>query len=182
MPLPEDVVMLLVGYISAVGIVKFPIAVLVAFVAILCADFALYYLSLTGTKFALMIERRVKANIFSWYADRMRKHAFPMIFVSRFIPGIRFLGPIVAGYVKLKPATFFLYSLCSAVVYVPITITIGFLFHEKITPLIGAVQSTRHAIFIVILLVLAIALSILVHRKLFKKKGENSETRDILVE
>lgn len=167
-PLPEDVVMLLTGYIAAIGIVKLPIALLVAFVAILIADFTMYYLSFTGTKFAMMIEQRIKTNLFSWYADKMRTRAFPMIFASRFIPGIRFLGPIIAGYVKLKPHVFLFYSFCSAIIYVPTLIIIGFIFHSKISPLLGVVESTRHIIFIVILVVLAILISVFVHRKFFK--------------
>ena len=161
--------MLLTGYIAAIGIVKLPTVIVVALVAILCADFLLYYLSFTGTNFALMIERRIKANLFSWYASRMRKRAFPLIFISRFVPGLRFLGPIMAGYVKLKPLTFFFYSFCSSIIYVPLMITIGFLFHKRITPLLGVVESTRHVIFIIILVALTIGLSIFVHRKFFKK-------------
>ena len=172
LPLPEDAVMLLIGYVSALGVVSFPLAILVAVIAILFADFCLYYLSYTGAHIAEKIERRIKANIFTWYSDRMRARAFQYIFISRFIPGMRFVGPVVAGYVKISPLRYIFYAFCSAVIYVPLMITIGFLFHEKITPLISVVESTRHVVFIVALAVLAVAISVVVYRKLFTQRPE----------
>jgi membrane protein DedA with SNARE-associated domain len=167
LPLPEDAIMLLTGYIAALGIVKLPNVIAVAIVAILFADFCLYYVSYTGARIATKIEARIKANIFSWYADRMRKHAFRFVFISRFVPGLRFVGPVIAGYIKIRPLTFFLYSCCSAFIYVPTVITIGYIFDQKITPLLGVVESTRHIIFAVLLAVLTIGLVVWAYRKFF---------------
>lgn len=167
LPLPEDAVMLLTGYIAAQGIVFLPRVILVALVAILLADFGLYYLSYTGARIAAKIEARIKANLFSWYAERMKKHAFRFIFMSRFVPGLRFVGPVIAGYIKVRPATFFLYSFCSAIVYVPLMIMLGYIFHQKITPLLSVVESTRHVIFAVVLFVLSALVVTWVYRKFF---------------
>ncbi len=169
LPIPEDVIMLLSGYIAAIGLVQLSRVIVVAFVAVLTADLALYYLSFSGAHIIEKATSKIKTNVFTWFVDRMKSHTFRVVFISRFVPGLRFLGPVTAGYIRVKPLRFFLYSLCSSVIYVPCMITIGFIFHTKISPLLGVVETTSHTIFALVLVALTIGISVSVYRRFFKR-------------
>lgn len=170
-PVPEDVIFLLVGYIAAIRVVHLSYAIAVSIVAIVLADFLLYYLSYTGKKFAVSIEKRIKVNIFNKYVDLMNRRTFAVMFVSRFVPGLRVINPLVAGFVKINKTRFIVYSFISASLYVPLMILVGFFLHSKIITLITAVESTRRFLFIGIVVAIGVALTIFVNKKFFSNKS-----------
>lgn len=166
-PVPEDIIMIIVGYIAAVHVVHLSLAIAVSIVAIVLADFGLYYLSFHGSKFAAAFGKRIKTNILSWYMGHMKERTFRVVFLSRFVPGLRVVNPIVAGFVKIPPFTFLFYSFCSAVIYVPIMVLVGFFLHSKIIPLITVVESTRHVLFTIFIVAVGITILLVAKKKFF---------------
>ena len=166
-PVPEDITMLIIGYIAATEVVRLSLAIGVAIVAITFADFGLYFLSLHGSKLTVFFKNKIKANIITWYTDQMKGHTFRVMFVSRFIPGLRFVNPLIAGVIKIHPLKFLLYSFCSACIYVPLMILIGFFFHSKIVPLVTAVESTRHILFVIFIVAVGVVGGIIAKKKFF---------------
>lgn len=166
-PVPEDIIMLIIGYIAAIHAVNLSIAIVVSVLAIIFADFALYYLSFHGFKLAVSFEKRIKANIVNWYIGHMKERTFLVMFVSRFIPGLRVVSPLVAGMIKISQPRFIFNSICSACIYVPLMILIGFFFHSKITPLISAVESTKHALFIILVVGIGLLTAVFARKKFF---------------
>jgi membrane protein DedA with SNARE-associated domain len=166
-PVPEDIIMLIVGYIAAIHVVHLIPAIAISVIAITTADFGIYYLSLHGFKLAVSFEKRIKANIFNWYIGHMKERTFFVMLFSRFIPGLRIVSSLVAGMVKISPLKFFFYSFCSACIYAPFMILIGFFFHSKITPLLSAVESTKHVLFIIFVIAAGVGMAIFARKKFF---------------
>lgn len=166
-PVPEDVIMFIVGYISAIHAVHLVPAVTISIFAIIVADYTLYYLSFRGFKLAVSFEKKIKASILNWYIARMKEHTFFVMFFSRFVPGLRVVSPLIAGMVKISHAKFLINSICSALVFAPLMILVGFFFHSKITPLIGAVESTKHILFIVFVIGVGLFAAVFARKKFF---------------
>jgi membrane protein DedA with SNARE-associated domain len=169
-PLPEDIILPLVGYIAALGFVRLTFVTILSVVSIVLADFLLYYLSLTGKKVAIKLEAKIKASLFKWYIDMMTRHTFFVMFFSRFVPGLRFINPLVAGFVKISPAKFSLYTIVSASMYVPIMIFLGYFLSAHIAPLLTAVESVRHILIIAILVIVGVTIAFFVNKKFFSQK------------
>lgn len=166
-PVPEDIIMLIVGYIAATHVVHLIPATAISIIAIAVADFGIYYLSLHGFKLAVSFEKRIKANIFNWYIGHMKEHTFFVMLFSRFIPGLRVVSSLTAGMLKVSPLKFLTYSFFSACIYAPFMILIGFFFHSKITPLLTAVETTKHTLFIIFMIAASIAMAIFARKKFF---------------
>ncbi len=166
-PMPEEVILLIVGFIAASGIVKLPLAILVSVIGILVADIGFYFLSAEGAKLAVHFKSKIKTDIFDWYASHMKERTFLVMFLSRFVPVLRVVSPLVAGAVRINPPRFILFSFLSALVYVPIIVLIGFFFQSKITPLISAAQTTRHFLFLGLLVVTGVAVALVAKKKFF---------------
>lgn len=166
-PVPEDIVLFIVGYIAAIHAVHLVPAIAISIFAIIVADYTLYYLSFRGFKWAVSFEKKIKASILNWYITRMKEHTFFVMFFSRFVPGLRVVSPLIAGMVKISHAKFLLNSVCSAFVFAPLMILVGFFFHSKITPLIGAVETTKHALFIILVVSLGLLTAVFVRKKFF---------------
>lgn len=177
-PIPEDVVLLLSGYLVAIGYAKIFPMVLISIVAPILADAIFYWLSWTGNKFALGIEHKIKNNIFSTYKTLMERHTFFVVFFSRFIPGFRLASPLMAGFIKVPWWKFFSYNILSAVFYGPIFLLLGYIFHLKITPLIIAVESLRHFFSLGILVLLGILIAVVLSKKFFSTHESDGISKD----
>lgn len=166
-PVPEDVIMFIAGYLSATNVLNLGLAITFCIAGVLLVDMSLYYLSFTGSKFAGSFGKKIKTHIFSWYTGNMKKRTFRVVFISRFIPGLRMVSPVVAGFSKIPPLKFFTYALVAACAYAPITVLIGFFLHSHITPLITMVETTRHALFVIFLVAVGVSITLFVRKKFF---------------
>lgn len=167
-PFPEDILLLLIGYVAGEEFFNVWGAIIVTIVGIVIADMSLFYLSLGGAKIAVRFERKIKVNIFDWYTARMKERSFTTIFISRFVPGFRMVIPLVAGFVKINPLKFGLYTSLSIVVYTPIVILVGFFFHSQVLPAISKLESIRHAPFVIFILIVGVWTFSFVHRRFLK--------------
>ncbi len=153
-PLPEEIFLLLAGYLAAIGFASLPVIILVCLAGVLFGDNIVFFLSRFGFKFIFNIERRIKGSIIERYTKIMKKHPGKAIFSMRFIPGLRFFAPVLAGSLRVKWKTFEFFDFLAAIIFVPILILIGYFFHEKISYLLGKAIVVKHIIFIVLLIII----------------------------
>ncbi len=98
----------------------------------------------------------------------MMRHSGKGIFALRFVVGLRFFAPLLAGSLKIKWEKFFFYNLMALFVYVPLIIFLGYHFHNNLLAIISGVELVRHVIFAVVLVLGGYLIAIL-HRKVLKK-------------
>ncbi len=125
-PIPEDIVLLVAGYLAANHLLNLWAVILVSLLAVILGDNTGYWLGRKGGGF--LLERFINTNIQTWVKKHYRKHGPKTVFFSRFMTGIRNLFHLTAGASGMKWKTFFIYDLLGAIIAVPLVIGIGFVF------------------------------------------------------
>ncbi len=167
-PIPEDISLIIAGYITSLGYVSFWPMIVVSIVAPFVADTVFFWLAKKGSRFALMLERHISNNVFDYVKRKMQENTFRTMFLMRFVSGLRFASPLVAGYVGVPWKKFLTFNFISACAYGPFFFSLGYLFHKKISSLISATNTIKHGIFIVIIVVLVVVIGQVVIKKMFR--------------
>lgn len=152
-PVPEEVVLLISGYLTGVGIFKYHIVVGLFIVGMFISDVVLFYLSRKGGKYIQKLKEKIKTKNLAQDSEFVVKNIKKIIFISRFLVYIRFIGPVLAGTTKTKWKTFLFYDFIALCVYVPFVLFIGNYFHENISLIINGVARFRnYALFILFII------------------------------
>ncbi|MDB5889277.1 MAG: DedA family protein [Polaromonas sp.] len=128
--LPGDSLLFVVGAMCGVGLMSYPLAVVLLFVAAVLGDQCNY-----------MIGRHFGARVFQWENSRYfnkkafhQAHAFYeryggiTIIAARFMPFLRTFAPFVAGVSEMTRSKFSLYNVAGAALWVGGIVTVGYLF------------------------------------------------------
>ena len=177
-PVPEEVILLLVGYASGIGLSNVYFTIIAAGLGVIAGDAALFYLSRTGNRYVERLKKKINPQKMEKYEKMMEAHAGKTIFLSRFIVGLRFFSPILAGMLKVKWRVFLISDILAIVIYVSGLIFLGYYFHSEIEKLITEVKVARHIIVILLISVIGLFFSYHVSRRFLKavngKNGNNS--------
>ncbi|MBX4199220.1 DedA family protein [Candidatus Parcubacteria bacterium] len=146
-PVPESVVLILLGYLSALGKVKIWAVLAVGIFTTVFVDLIMYTLSLSGSELAMKFSKGASHALRGRYERAEERHLFALVFFSHFIPGWRFMNPIIAGVTQMPWKKFTLYTLISALAYGPFYAFIGYIFHTRVAAVIAAIQSAQHLLF-----------------------------------
>lgn len=128
--LPGDSLLFVVGAMCGVGLMSFPVAVGLLFVAAVLGDQCNY-----------TIGRALGPKVFQWENSRWfnkkafdQAHAFyeryggVTIIAARFMPFLRTFAPFVAGVSDMTRSKFTLYNVVGAAVWVGGIVTVGYFF------------------------------------------------------
>lgn len=123
--LPGDSLLFTVGLLCYLGILDVTLATLIASIAIaaIAGYYAGYYF---GYKTGQALYKRKDTLFFKkkyiHTADEFyQKYGGVALILGRFLPIVRTFAPILAGVVRVKPSTFFIYNIVGAILW-PITI------------------------------------------------------------
>lgn len=126
LPVPEETVLTVSGYLAWQGHLQFPLVTLVAIVSAVTADNIGYW---TGRRYGQRILGRVMAAA-PERAERARafilRYGVVAVFAARFVAGLRLMAGPLAGSTGLPPGRFFIANLLAAVVYAPIVVGVGY--------------------------------------------------------
>lgn len=168
-PVPEEILLLLVGYLAGTEVNNVYLAIAVSVVGLLVGDIILYSLSRTGSAYINRLQGKFRPEKLARYEAMMRQHLKPAIFGFRFIPGLRFLGPFLAGSTQTSLTTFLIYDILALAMYTPLIILIGWHWHTSITRLITQFDALRHFITIAAVAIIGLILTYLVRKIYFIK-------------
>jgi membrane protein DedA with SNARE-associated domain len=126
LPVPEETVLTVGGYLAWRGHLRFPIVVLVAIASAITGDNIGYWLGRSYGQRALdRLTAAAPARAASARAFVLR-HGALGVFAARFVTGLRFMAGPLAGSTGLPPARFFIANLLGAMVYAPIVVGAGY--------------------------------------------------------
>jgi membrane protein DedA with SNARE-associated domain len=134
--LEGETILILGGFAAYQGYLKLPWVILIAFLGTLSGDQLFFYM---GRKYGA----KILANRPAWQAraDRVRRllERFQdyLIFLFRFLYGMRVLTPFVLGLSRVSKGRFLLLNMIGALVWALIVGTGGFLFGQALESLIG---------------------------------------------
>lgn len=89
-PVPEEILLLLIGYSSGIGLSNVYITFAAASLGVIAGDAALFVLSRSGSRYVEKLKGKLNPAKTARYEKLMRAHTVKTIFLSRFVVGLRF--------------------------------------------------------------------------------------------
>lgn len=170
-PIPEEVLLLTVGYAVAAGIGRLDVTVAVAVVSILTSDFVVFLLSRHGGRVVTWLKKRVSERQISRYEELMKFHVGKTIFLARFTIGLRFLSVVLAGSFRVPKRVFLWYDFLALIIYTPLLIFLGYRFHQQFVAVLSTAKVIRHLFTLAVFVLIALLVTYLAHRRLKKITG-----------
>ncbi|MFA6535993.1 MAG: DedA family protein [Candidatus Paceibacterota bacterium] len=171
---PEEIVLITAGYVSSTGSLNLYAAVLVCVVAMILSDTILFGLARRNNKHIKTLRYYAGKVKITRNLEFVRAHLKKFVFVAKFLPLFRFVGPIMAGTLKMKPYLFQIYNLFAIVLYTLLYAGIGYIFHSQFLVLVSKFENVRHGIFVFVMFILGVASYIFVHNKIDRWLDENT--------
>ena len=126
LPVPEESILTIGGYLAWQGRLKLVPVVIVAIVSAVIGDNMAYWL---GRRYGQRLLNRFVAAA-PHRVERMRQYVIRYgmlaVFVARFVAGLRFMAGPLAGSTGLDPWRFFVANLLGAMIYVPVIVGLGY--------------------------------------------------------
>lgn len=177
-PIPEEMALLIVGYISAITEIKLHLAIMLSCVGVIIGDNLLYFLSYRGSKYIDWFKKRMYKNKLIQYEHIMHEHIGKTIFFIRFIVGVRFFGPVLAGTLRVRWRKFFFINAAASMIHVAFFEILGYYFHKSFLALVTQVEIIRHVLFFSSVALFGLLVTLFVQRnylkgldfKIFKKR------------
>jgi membrane protein DedA with SNARE-associated domain len=153
LPIPEDISLISAGYLAHLGTVDLHTVFLVCFAAVLGGDALAFTLGrLFGTKilasrfghryFNARRQRRVRAYF--------RTYGSKVVFVARFLPGLRFSIFLSAGMLHVRTYVFVVYDALAALLSVPFLVYSAWFFGGRIDQVIKWARRSEYGIMILV--------------------------------
>jgi membrane protein DedA with SNARE-associated domain len=173
---PEEIILLVAGYASSIGFFDFTYVAITCIAALVTSDIIL---------FRLARARSPKIQRLRRYAKRLFIMSNPLvadlnprivIFLAKFLPFVRFVGPFYAGIHNIKMNMFIAYSTLATVIYVLVFTSIGYIFNSELLTIVSKIENVRHGIFIFLMSIIGFVSVIYLHRvvdRIIDKNGDN---------
>lgn len=159
LPIPEDIPLVTSGYLAYTGVINVHSMFGIAFAAVILGDSGAFFM---GRQFG----RRVLASRFArrTFTPRkqlrvrayFRKYGSKVVFVARFLPGLRFSIFFSAGTLHLRPSVFIVYDCLAALISVPALVYASWYFGDYIEGVVKYARRTEHGLLVVVVVIAAI--------------------------
>jgi membrane protein DedA with SNARE-associated domain len=144
-PLPEDISLILGGYLVHDGKAQLWLMMIVGFLGILFGDSIIFFAgrrigSQIGNKPAGVFARIVTPEKRARVEGLFHRHGEKIVMLARFMPGVRAVTFFTAGSVRMKYRRFVLFDGLAALVSAPLFVFLGYKFGGELEQLIDNVR------------------------------------------
>lgn len=157
-PVPEELVLLGMGYLTSLGIFKYHLVSIIFILGMLTSDYILYSLAKRGSKLTKKLQEKLEKKGILKNKEYLEKHINKIIFFSRFLVYLRFIGPVVSGTIGIDRKKFLKYDLLALLIYVNIFLGLGNYFHKQISFVTAGVARFKNYLLIAAAVILSILL------------------------
>ena len=168
LPIPEEVLLLGIGYLVDVGELNIYAAITVSVAGIMSADNMWYWLGKSHSRITVKLKKRIGEERVMFYGNMLKKHTGKYVFLSRFVPGARVIGPSLAGSMNLNKKHFWFFNVLAVLLYTPIFIFIGYFFNYHLEILMSKFISARHIVFILFVSLVGLTTALIINKKFFR--------------
>ncbi len=169
LPVPEDITLVSGGIISGLGYTNVHIMFAVGILGVLLGDSTMF---LGGRIFGYRIQRLkmfrriLSPRRFSQIQQKFKKYGLGLLFVARFLPGLRSPIFLVAGMSRrISFFTFLAMDGLAALISVPVWVYLGDAFATNIDLLMSYVHDVQTGIYAALGLILLICVAIYLKKK-----------------
>jgi membrane protein DedA with SNARE-associated domain len=155
LPVPEEAILMLAGYLVWEGKLLLPIVLAVGILSAIIGDNLGYWI---GRRYGREAIQRYGHWILATPARMeyiegvVARYGALAVFAARFLPGLRFLAGPTAGATGLRPASFFAANVLGASIYAPVAVGLGYLvaygLGDYIAPLERLLGQLEHVVLI----------------------------------
>jgi membrane protein DedA with SNARE-associated domain len=181
-PVPEDITLVSGGVISGLALANPHIMCAIGLAGVLAGDSTMF---LAGRIFGYRVQRLkffrkvVSPQRFSQIQKKFKKHGLGLLFVARFLPGLRSPIYLVAGMShRISYLTFIVMDGLAALISVPVWIYMGYFFADNLDILMEYVHDVQKAIFLALGL-LAVIIAVIYFKKKFHSKMQDEKAEEI---
>lgn len=171
LPIPEDITLFAGGLMAYYGVTRLDLMILVSLVGVILGDSMVYYLGhhygrrLTQFWFFRKLLPEDRLNEVS---KQFKKRGRKILFVARFMPGLR--APIFfsAGTLHVPYRQFLLFDGGAALLSVPLIVGAVYFFGDQLDKVVRTIQHIEHGLIFVVIaaILLVVAKWYYTHRKL----------------
>ena len=176
LPIPEDISLICAGYLAHLGTAQLYPIFLVCLPAVLGGDSLAFTMGrLFGTKIlASRIGRRYftprrQLRVRAYF----RKYGSKVVFIARFLPGLRFSIFLSAGMLRVRPYVFIVYDSMAALLSVPFLVYTAWYFGDNIDRVVKWARRSEYGILVLVALV-----ALFVAFKLLRKRRNRPATAE----
>ncbi len=156
-PIPEEGVLLVLGFLSGTSAINGIIVAPVVFFGLLFSDIIMYFLSLRGAKIINFFYQKIFASRLESKKEWIGEHINKVIFFSRCLVQLRFLGPFFAGQMRVPFRKFLIYDCLALIIYVPMYLFIGWYFHNRVELIIDGIGKIRNIVIIIVAFIILLS-------------------------
>lgn len=151
-PLPEDISLILGGYLAHHGAASLPIMMFVGFAGIIVGDSLIFYAGRrVGSKvgdgkhgfLARVVTPEKRAKVERLFA----RHGEKIVMIARFLPGVRAVTYFTAGSVGMKYWRFIFFDGVAALASAPAFVYLGYAFGGELDLLISKLKDGQIVVF-----------------------------------
>jgi len=158
LPLPEESILIGGGYLSSSGFLDYRVSLAICFFGVLAGDYIIFTIGrrwghgvISSKYLQQFFTPRRLVRVRRYYRD----HGDKTVFTARFFSGFRLAAFITAGMMKMRSRSFVLIDMAAALISVPLFFYLGFLLHDNLEALIGAVRNINRLLFVLAVLIFA---------------------------
>lgn len=135
LPMPEDITLVIAGYLSYLENINLLTANIVCFVGVIAGDFMLFMLGRIYGKKILgfpIIRNIVTPKRLAYATEKLKKNSKTVCFMARFLAGLRAPVYLSAGIAGIPIWEFLLLDGLAALISVPVWVCLGYYFGGEI--------------------------------------------------
>ena len=173
LPIPEDITLFAMGILSYYGLIDLYTSIVVCLIGVLFGDSVIFFI---GQQFgAKLTKKGLVAKILPPQRIEKARKLFhkrgnSLIFIARFMPGLRAPTYFSAGTLHVPFRVFFFYDGIAALISVPLLIGVVYYFGDKVD---YAIQLARRVQNGIVLMVLAVVLLLIAKHFITKRRESN---------
>lgn len=168
LPLPEDVPLLFSGFLVHKDVAHLALMIPVTMAGVLGGDCVLFSL---GRRFGHhIVEHRLFRRVVNpprlLMAEQLfQRHGIKIVFIGRFLPGLRPMIFMAAGILRVPFSTFLAVNGFAACISVPTLVVLGKFFGHNLDKITSDVRTVTHFIVLAILIGLLVTVGVYLHRR-----------------
>ncbi|NOY36441.1 MAG: hypothetical protein GXO83_02600 [Chlorobi bacterium] len=171
-PVSDEMSLITIAYLAKNGIVNIYGGALMSFLALYFRNIILFYLARNRTGIISKLTDRYP-DFMENYKNRMSKHLFTTVLIMSFIPKIRILVPLAAGFGRVSQTRFFLFQGIALTLFIILFYPLGIFFYAAFRSIADKIGSFNHYYLLAGLLLFTILISFVGGRYLIRKMKQN---------
>ncbi len=171
-PIPEELVLITMGFIANQGHLDPVLAGAVALGGLMVIDNLYYGLGRSGKMIFNRFRKASEMEVMERFKTRIKQHDWQTIFMMSYFPKLRFITPFLAAAAGIRWARFAMINAASSATYVTLYILLGIFFQQQL-------QAIKLEILMLYITIFTLMIGIIVFIWIFRKPTSSKKQEKI---